>query len=285
MENSTAGNVVIKIDNVSYDYRSNSDEFVARGVKNVTLSIKKGEFCVLLGRNGSGKSTLAKLLNGFIVPNSGTITVNGIDTSVDESIYEIRSKVGMVFQNPDNQMVASIIEDDLAFGPENLGIPRDEIEKRITWALETVNMSEQRKRSPNKLSGGQKQRIAIASVLSMLPEILILDESTAMLDPKGRAEVMETALRLNKEKGMTVILITHYMDEAVGADKVFVLNEGELIGEGTPREIFKNRELVKRAYLELPVASKISLELIEAGYDLPFALTDEELAEGICKLR
>ncbi|MBQ8178371.1 MAG: energy-coupling factor transporter ATPase [Clostridia bacterium] len=285
MENSTANNVVIKIDNVSYDYRSSSDEFIARGVKNVSLSIGKGEFCVLLGRNGSGKSTLAKLLNGFIVPDSGTITVNGIDTSVDESIYEIRSKVGMVFQNPDNQMVASIIEDDLAFGPENLGIPRDEIEKRITWALETVGMSEHRKRSPNKLSGGQKQRVAIASVLSMLPEILILDESTAMLDPKGRAEVMETAMRLNKEKGMTVILITHYMDEAVGADKVFVLSEGELIGEGTPREIFSNVELVKRAYLELPVASKISLELKESGYDIPFALTDEELAEGICKLK
>lgn len=285
MEQIAQKDIVISIDNVSYDYRSNSDEFVARGVKGVSLSIERGDFCVLLGRNGSGKSTLAKLLNGFIVPDSGTVLVNGIDTKNDDRIYDIRSKVGMVFQNPDNQMVASIIEDDLAFGPENLGVPREEIEERITWALETVNMSEHRKRSPNKLSGGQKQRIAIASVLSMLPEILIFDESTAMLDPKGRAEVMETAMRLNKDKGMTVILITHYMDEAVGADKVFVLSEGELIGQGTPREIFRDRELIKRAYLELPIASSISLELIEKGYDIPFALTDEELVEGICKLK
>ena len=182
-------------------------------------------------------------------------------------------------------MVASIIEDDLAFGPENLGIPREEIEKRITWALETVGMSEHRKRSPNKLSGGQKQRISIASVLSMMPEILILDESTAMLDPVGRKEVMETAMRLNKEMGMTVILITHYMDEATSADRVFVLNEGELLASGSPREIFANVELIKQASLELPIASKVSLELQEKGFNVPFALTDEELAEGICKLK
>ena len=278
-------NTVIKVNNVCYDYRSSNGELIARGVKNVSLSVEKGEFCVLLGHNGSGKSTLAKLLNGFIIPDEGTITINGIDTKDDERIYEIRSKVGMVFQNPDNQMVASIIEDDLAFGPENLGIPRDEIEKRITWALETVGMSEHRKRSPNKLSGGQKQRISIASVLSMMPEILILDESTAMLDPVGRKEVMETAMRLNKEMGMTVILITHYMDEATSADRVFVLNEGELLASGSPREIFANVELIKQASLELPIASKVSLELQEKGFNVPFALTDEELAEGICKLK
>ena len=278
-------NTVIKVNNVYYDYRSSNGELIARGVKNVSLSVEKGEFCVLLGHNGSGKSTLAKLLNGFIIPDEGTITINGIDTKDDERIYEIRSKVGMVFQNPDNQMVASIIEDDLAFGPENLGIPRDEIEKRITWALETVGMSEHRKRSPNKLSGGQKQRISIASVLSMMPEILILDESTAMLDPVGRKEVMETAMRLNKEMGMTVILITHYMDEATSADRVFVLNEGELLARGSPREIFANVELIKQASLELPIASKVSLELQEKGFNVPFALTDEELAEGICKLK
>ncbi len=278
-------NTVIKVNNVCYDYRSSNGELIARGVKNVSLSVEKGEFCVLLGHNGSGKSTLAKLLNGFIIPDEGTITINGIDTKDDERIYEIRSKVGMVFQNPDNQMVASIIEDDLAFGPENLGIPREEIEKRITWALETVGMSEHRKRSPNKLSGGQKQRISIASVLSMMPEILILDESTAMLDPVGRKEVMETAMRLNKEMGMTVILITHYMDEATSADRVFVLNEGELLASGSPREIFANVELIKQASLELPIASKVSLELQEKGFNVPFALTDEELAEGICKLK
>lgn len=278
-------NTVIQVNNVSYDYRSSNGGLIARGVKNVSLSVEKGEFCVLLGHNGSGKSTLAKLLNGFIVPEEGSVTINGIDTKDDDRIYEIRSKVGMVFQNPDNQMVASIIEDDLAFGPENLGVPREEIEKRITWALETVGMSEHRKRSPNKLSGGQKQRISIASVLSMLPEILILDESTAMLDPVGRKEVMETAMRLNKEMGMTVILITHYMDEATGADKVFILNEGELIASGNPRDIFSDVALVKRASLELPVASKVSLELKSRGLEVPFALTDEELSEGICKLR
>ena len=278
-------NTVIKVNNVCYDYRSSNGELIARGVKNVSLSVEKGEFCVLLGHNGSGKSTLAKLLNGFIIPDEGTITINSIDTKDDERIYEIRSKVGMVFQNPDNQMVASIIEDDLAFGPENLGIPREEIEKRITWALETVGMSEHRKRSPNKLSGGQKQRISIASVLSMMPEILILDESTAMLDPVGRKEVMETAMRLNKEMGMTIILITHYMDEATSADRVFVLNEGELLASGSPREIFANVELIKQASLELPIASKVSLELQEKGFNVPFALTDEELAEGICKLK
>ena len=182
--------VVIEIENLSYDYRNGEGASVARGVKNVNLTVKRGEFCVLLGHNGSGKSTLAKLLNGFLLPDEGSVKINGLDTRDESLVYDIRSKIGMVFQNPDNQMVASIIEDDLAFGPENLGVPREEIEKRITWALETVNMSEHRHRTPTKLSGGQKQRIAIAGVLSMLPEILVLDESTAMLDPKGRAEVL-----------------------------------------------------------------------------------------------
>lgn len=278
-------NIVIEIENLSYDYRNGEGESIARGVKNVNLSIEKGEFCVLLGHNGSGKSTLAKLLNGFILPDEGVVRVNGLDTRDEKLVYDIRSKIGMVFQNPDNQMVASIIEDDLAFGPENLGVPRDEIEERITWALETVNMSEHRKRSPNKLSGGQKQRVAIAGVLSMLPEILVLDESTAMLDPKGRAEVMETALRLNKEKGMTVILITHYMDEAIKADKVIVLNEGEILISGSPKEVFSQKDIIKKSSLELPVATALSLRLQEMGYDVDFSLTDLELAESICKLK
>ncbi len=286
MENQVENkNVVIEMQNLSYDYRNAEGETIARGVKNVNLTIGRGEFCVLLGHNGSGKSTLAKLLNGFILPDEGSVKVNGIDTVDENRIYEIRSKIGMVFQNPDNQMVASIIEDDLAFGPENLGVPREEIEERITWALETVNMSEHRHRSPNKLSGGQKQRIAIASVLSMLPEILVLDESTAMLDPKGRQEVMETAIRLNKEKSMTVILITHYMEEAIKADKVIVLNEGEIFCTGTPREVFAQKDIIKKASLELPVATSISMTLQEMGYDVDFALTDEELAENICKLK
>ena len=235
--------------------------------------------------NGSGKSTLAKLLNGFLLPDEGFVKINGLDTADENLVYEIRSKIGMVFQNPDNQMVASIIEDDLAFGPENLGVPREEIEKRITWALETVNMSEHRHRAPTKLSGGQKQRIAIAGVLSMLPEILVLDESTAMLDPKGRAEVLETASRLNREKGMTVILITHYMDEAINADKVIVLNEGELLLSGTPREVFGANDIIKRSSLELPIASAVSVKLKDMGFDVGFALTDEELVENICKLK
>lgn len=278
-------NIVIEIQSLSYDYRNAEGEPIARGVRNVTLNIAKGEFCVLLGHNGSGKSTLAKLLNGFLLPDEGSVKVNSIDTTDENRIYDIRSKIGMVFQNPDNQMVASIIEDDLAFGPENLGVPREEIETRITWALETVNMSEHRHRSPNKLSGGQKQRIAIASVLSMLPEVLVLDESTAMLDPKGRAEVMETALRLNKEKGMTVILITHYMDEAIKADKVIVLNEGEVVLTGSPSEVFSQKEIIKKASLELPVATSISLSLREMGYNVDFSLTDKQLAESICKLK
>ena len=288
MENLTGNkhdDVVIEIENLSYDYRNGEGESIARGVRDINLSVKRGEFCVLLGHNGSGKSTLAKLLNGFLLPDAGSVKINGLDTRDESLVYEIRSKIGMVFQNPDNQMVASIIEDDLAFGPENLGVPREEIEERITWALETVNMSEHRHRSPTKLSGGQKQRIAIAGVLSMLPEILVLDESTAMLDPKGRAEVLETASRLNKEKGMTVILITHYMDEAINADKVIVLNEGELLLSGTPREVFNARDVIKRSSLELPVASAVAVKLKDIGFDVGFALTDEELVENICKLK
>lgn len=282
-ETGHAEGAVIKVDNVSYDYRSG--EHVLRGVRGVSLVVNRGEFVVLLGHNGSGKSTLAKLLNGFVVPDEGTVTVEGIDTRDNERIYELRAKMGMVFQNADNQMVASVIENDIAFGPENLGVPREEIEKRITWALDAVNMSEHRKRSPNKLSGGQKQRIAIAAILAMYPDVLILDESTAMLDPKGRAEIMETIQRLNKEKGLTVILITHYMDEAIAADKIFVMNEGRVIAEGTPREVFSATDKIAEAKLELPVASKISAELRRAGLDIPFALTDEELTEGLCGLK
>lgn len=282
-ERGAGAHEIIKVENVSYNYVSG--EQVSRGVRGVSLTVRKGEFVVLLGHNGSGKSTLAKLLNGFIVPAEGKVTVEGIDTRDDKRIYELRAKVGMVFQNADNQMVASVIENDIAFGPENLGVPRDEIEKRISWALDAVNMLEHRRRSPNKLSGGQKQRIAIAAILAMYPDVLILDESTAMLDPKGRGEIMETISRLNKEKGLTVILITHYMDEAIAADRIFVMNEGRIIKEGKPREVFSDTEKIAEAKLELPVASRISAELRRAGLDIPFALTDEELAEGLCRLK
>ncbi len=213
---------VIELKNVHYSYKSGNDESTV-GVKAIDLEINQGEFVVLLGHNGSGKSTLAKLFNGFLIPDVGDAVINGINTKEEERIFEIRSKVGMVFQNPDNQMVASIIEDDIAFGAENLGVERNEIIRRVDWALSAVGMLEHKKHTPFKLSGGQKQRIAIAAILAMMPEILILDESTAMLDPKGRREVLEVVKNLNAE-GMTVILITHYMEEAISADKVYVMN-------------------------------------------------------------
>lgn len=275
--------IIISAENVSYTYKSSQNETV--GVKNLSLSIEKGDFVAFLGHNGSGKSTFAKLLNGFLLPDEGKVFVDGTDTSDEAKTYEIRSKVGMVFQNPDNQMVASVIEDDIAFGPENLGVEREEIIRRVDWALETVKMSEYRTRTPFKLSGGQKQRIAIAAILAMMPEVLILDESTAMLDPEGRKEVLDTVKRLNKEKNMTVILITHYMDEALEADKIFVFSEGSLIKGGTPREVFSDFEAVEKAKLLLPVATAAGKALKEAGFDIAVPLTDEELTEEICSLK
>lgn len=275
---------VIELSNVNYDYKSNDDEITV-GVRNINLAINQGEFVVLLGHNGSGKSTLAKLLNAFLLPDSGDVVINGINTKEEERLFEIRSKVGMVFQNPDNQMVASIIEDDIAFGAENLGVPKEEIIRRVDWALQSVNMFEHKKHTPFKLSGGQKQRVAIAAILAMLPQILILDESTAMLDPKGRKEVLDVVKKLNKEHGMTVILITHYMEEAIEADNVYVMNEGEIIGQGSPAEVFSNYEMIRSAKLELPVSSLISMKLRQNGYEIPSCLTIEELVEGICQLR
>lgn len=271
---------IIELKNVSYDYVSG--DIITRGVKNVTLDIERGSFVAFVGHNGSGKSTLAKLLNGFFVPDKGKVFVESIDTADDDKIFDIRKKVGMVFQNPDNQMVASIVEDDLAFGPENLGVPREEIGKRIDWALKTVNMEGQNKRTPNKLSGGQKQRISIAAILVMKPDVLILDESTAMLDPKGREEVMETIMRLNKEEGMTVILITHYMEEVLLADKVVVMNDGEVVLHGTPKEVYKELETIRNAQLELPIITQVAVELKNRGYDVPLSLTKEELVEALC---
>lgn len=271
---------IIELKNVSYDYVSG--DIITRGVKDVTLDIERGSFVAFVGHNGSGKSTLAKLLNGFFVPDKGKVFVEGIDTADDDKIFDIRKKVGMVFQNPDNQMVASIVEDDLAFGPENLGVPREEIGKRIDWALKTVNMEGQNKRTPNKLSGGQKQRISIAAILVMKPDVLILDESTAMLDPKGREEVMETIMRLNKEEGMTVILITHYMEEVILADKVVVMNDGEVVLHGTPKEVYKELETIRNAQLELPIITQVAVELKNRGYNVPLSLTKEELVEALC---
>lgn len=273
---------IISIKNASYSYKGESQQIV--GVDNISLDIFEGEFLVLLGHNGSGKSTLAKLLNGFLLPDSGEISVNGVLTTEEDKIYEIRSTVGMVFQNPDNQMVASIIEDDIAFGPENLGVPREEIISRVEWALKTVNMENYRAHTPFKLSGGQKQRIAIASILAMLPRVLILDESTSMLDPLGRKEVMETIKLLNKQHKMTVILITHYMDEAIDADRVVIMKDGKQVTLGTPQEIFNQYEMVTDSNLELPVSAELAFKLAENGYKVSQSLTDELLVEAICQL-
>ncbi len=274
---------IIDIKDVTYLYKG-EDEGSRKGVREVNLTIDEGEFIVFLGHNGSGKSTLAKLLNGFLIPDEGTVTVNGMVTGDEEKCYDIRSTVGMVFQNPDNQTVASIIEDDVAFGPENLGVEPAEIRRRVDWALTTVGMYDYKDRTPHRLSGGQKQRVAIASILAMLPSVLILDESTAMLDPEGRIEVLNTVKKLNREKNMTVILITHYMDEALDADRIFVLSEGRIIKNGTPKEIFSDPVCVSRAKLEFPIATSVAFSLREQGYDLAPGLTDEELVEGVCRL-
>jgi energy-coupling factor transport system ATP-binding protein len=277
------GKKIIEIIDISYAYKTEDGETEA--INDISLDIESGSFVVFLGHNGSGKSTLAKLCNGFLLPSNGDVFVDGVNTKEEEHIFEIRSKIGLVFQNPDNQMVASIIEDDIAFGPENLGVPREEIIKRVEWALDVVNMSEYRTHTPFKLSGGQKQRIAIAGILAMQPQVLILDESTAMLDPQGRIEVLNTIKRLNKEQNITVILITHYMDEALEADKIVLLNEGRMLMQGTPKQIFSNKNIISKTKLELPIATFISNELQEEGYDIPLCLTDKELVEGICQLK
>ncbi len=273
----------ITFKNVTYEYPTEGDPVPA--VRDVSLEIADGSFVCVLGENGSGKSTLAKLMNGLLSPTHGEVLVDGetTNTEEEEALFSIRRKVGMVFQNPDNQMIASIIEDELAFGPENLGVPREEIEERITYALEAVGMTEHRHHTPYKLSGGQKQRIAIASVLAMKPKTLVLDESTAMLDPKGRREVLKVAHELNRQ-GITVILITHYMEETVSADRVIVMSEGSVVMDGTPAKVFGDRDAVRRYHLELPISDYLAEKLREAGFDLPQKIYDEKsLAEEICR--
>lgn len=271
----------IVIDNVSYSYQKEGGE---QALKGISLTVREGEFLAIVGRNGSGKSTLAKLMNGLIEPKEGTVTVYGYDTREDKTIYEVRKSVGMVFQNPDNQMVASIVEDDIAFGPENIGVPRDEIAKRIEWALERVGMLEHRGATPTKMSGGQKQRIAIAGVLALKPKVLVLDESTAMLDPKGRREVMETLRELNGKEGITVCHITHYMEECIGADRVVVIDGGKVVMDGTPEEVFKSRDKLSEYKLALPPVMALADMLREEGIDLPVVHTEDELVEELCRL-
>lgn len=236
----------ISLENVVFSYSdSENNKNAEKALDGVSLDIKKGEFIALLGHNGCGKSTVAKHLNAMLLPDSGRVTVDGDDTADEEKTYDIRKKVGLVLQNPDNQLVASIVEEDVAFGPENLGIPPLEIRRRVDYALKAVDMYDYREHAPYKLSGGQKQRVAIAGILAMLPECIVLDEPTAMLDPNGRNEVLSTLLKLNKEKNITVVLITHYMDEAVLADRVVVMDSGKILTQGTPDEVFSQVELLK----------------------------------------
>ena len=272
--------IMIKIENVSYEYSSYIDESIQLAVKDLSLDVKRGEFLAVLGHNGSGKSTLAKMINGLILPSKGDVLVNGINTRDESRIWDIRSTAGMVFQNPDNQIVATIVEEDVAFGPENLGIPPTEIRKRVDDALEVVEMSEYKRHAPHLLSGGQKQRVAIAGILAMEPDCIIFDEPTAMLDPVGRQEVLETIKKLNKEKNKTIILITHFMDEAVEADRILVLNEGEDVMLGTPNEIFRRVDQLKSLGLDVPQVTELVHELNKEGYDFrDDVLSVEELVD------
>lgn len=280
--------VIIKLENVTYKYRVYQDDGAPTveetGLNNVSLEIYDGEFLALVGHNGSGKSTLAKLLNGLLLAQAGNISVDGLNPKVKKELYKIREQVGMVFQNPDNQMIASIVEEDIAFGPENLGVPREEIVERVEGALKSVNMLEFREKTPTKLSGGQKQRIAIAGVLAIRPRVLVLDEATSMLDPQGRKDVMDTVRRLNKE-GITVVAITHFMDEVTEADRVIVLSEGELVMQGTPDEIFRQKDKLHGYGLDVPRSVALSNELFKAGLEVNPSVCDiNELGEEICRL-
>ncbi len=271
----------IKIENLSFRYRANGEDVL----KELNLTVKEGEFVAVIGRNGSGKSTLAKLMNGLLLPTKGEVIVDGMKTTSKSDLFEIRKRVGVVFQNPDNQLVASIVEDDVAFGAENIGLSREEIGKRIDFALKAVGMEEFRQSTPTRMSGGQKQRIAIAGVLAVQPQVLVLDESTAMLDPGGRREVMSVVERLNRENGMSVILITHYMDEVAAADRVIVLSEGRVVLSGTPRAVFGCAELSEAYGLSLPVPAEIARILKKNGVPVSReTLSKEELSEELCEL-
>jgi len=264
----------IKADHISFSYDATEDEEPHEVLSDIALAIHKGEFVALLGPNGCGKSTIAKTFNAMLLPSGGKVFVDNMDT-VDESIlYEIRRRVGLVLQNPDNQLVASIVEEDVAFGPENLGVPSPEIRKRVDDALKAVDMYEYRLNAPYKLSGGQKQRIAIAGIIAMQPDCIVLDEPTAMLDPRGRTEVLDTIHRLNRENGITIILITHYMDEAVDADRVVVMDSGKVLLDGTPKEVFSQVELLKQHQLDVPQATDLIDRLKAGGFDLPDGVLD-----------
>lgn len=281
---------IIKIRQLVHDYIKRDEEgnevSVNHAIDHVDLDIKKGDFVAILGHNGSGKSTLAKHLNALLLPSDGTIWVKGLDTLDERNTWDIRQTAGIVFQNPDNQIIASVVEEDIAFGPENLGVPTDEIVKRVDESIAAVGMQEYRTHSPNKLSGGQKQRVAIAGIMAMRPECIILDEPTAMLDPVGRKEVIETVHRLNKEEDMTVILITHYMEEVIHADHVIVMDKGHVVLQGTPREIFSQVDTLKKLRLDVPQVTELAYELRKEGLDIPVGiLSIDELVQALEQLK
>lgn len=258
---------MIEIQDLVYEYKNNDNE-ITQALRGVNLDIGKGEFVVIIGHNGSGKSTLAKHINAIFLPTQGNVKVMGLDTKDPQNLWKIRQNAGMVFQNPDNQIVATIVEEDVAFGPENLGIPSGEIRKRIDHALELVDMQKYAHHGPHLLSGGQKQRIAIAGIIAMKPQCIILDEPTAMLDPSGRREVIETVKKLNKEEGITVVHITHYMDEAVDADRVIVMEQGQIVLEGTPRQIFSKVDKLKHLGLDVPQVTELAFQLGKEGISI-----------------
>ena len=281
---------IVKAKDVVFEYIRRDDEGevvgITTAVDHVNLGIEKGDFIAILGHNGSGKSTLAKHFNAILVPEEGSVIVDGIDTAESERTWDIRQNAGMVFQNPDNQIIGQVVEEDVGFGPENIGVPTEEIWERVEKSLKAVGMYEFRKNSPNRLSGGQKQRISIAGVLAMKPKCIILDEPTAMLDPKGRKEVLEAVHELNKKEGVTVILITHYMEEVIDADKVFVMDAGKVVMQGTPRQIFSLVDDLKSLRLDVPQVTLLAYELKKRGVNLPDGiLTTDELVENLLSLK
>ncbi len=280
---------IVKADNISYQYirRDEDDniEDINVALDGVSLDVKQGQFICVLGHNGSGKSTFAKHINALLTPSDGTLFVDGIDISKEESVMDVRQRAGMVFQNPDNQIIASIVEEDVGFGPENMGVPTDEIWQRVIRSLKAVGMWEYRDHSPNKLSGGQKQRVAIAGVMAMEPKCIVADEPTAMLDPIGRGEVIDALHQLNREKGVTIILITHYMEEVVDADKVFVMHKGKVALEGTPKEVFSRVDELRALQLDVPQITLLAHKLKEAGLDIPDGVLSREELTNVLNSR
>ena len=281
---------IIKARKIAFDYLKMDEEgnveSRSRAVDDVDLDVKEGDFVAILGHNGSGKSTLAKHINAILLPTEGTLYVDGKDTKDESKLWEIRQSAGMVFQNPDNQIIGTIVDEDVGFGPENMGVPQDEIWKRVEESLKAVGMWEYRSHSPNRLSGGQKQRDAIAGVVAMRPKCIVLDEPTAMLDPNGRKEVIRTVRELNRKEHVTVLLITHYMEEVIHADKVIVMDQGKIVMQGTPREVFSHVDELKSYRLDVPQATLVAYELKKAGVELPDGiLTNEELVDALMKLK